>query len=100
LALVKTIKDFDELVAGVHAQQANDHHQRCEPAADSSRIVTEPNGWLASAAWCGWVMDCRRSPYDNPKRIVSVDHAAAENNLTSVRSIKDSFAGLAVTHWQ
>jgi hypothetical protein len=29
-----------------------------------------------------------------------VDHAAAENDLASVRSIKDSFAGLAVTHWQ
>ena len=29
----------------------NDHHQRCEPAAEDFRIVTELNGRLASAAW-------------------------------------------------
>jgi hypothetical protein len=31
----------------------NAHHQRCEPAANDLRIVTELNGWLASAEWCG-----------------------------------------------
>jgi hypothetical protein len=34
----------------------NDHHQRCEPAAEGSPIGTELNGWLASAAWCGWAL--------------------------------------------
>src|SRR5215472_3612430 len=31
----------------------NDHHQRCEPAAKRAGTVTDVNGWLASAAWCG-----------------------------------------------
>ena len=31
---------------------ANDHHQRCEPAAKGARIVNDMNGWLASAEWC------------------------------------------------
>src|ERR1700674_5545543 len=31
---------------------ANDHHQRCEPAAKGAGIVTDSHGWLASAAWC------------------------------------------------
>src|SRR6266550_7545760 len=29
----------------------NDHHQRCEPAAEGFRIVAGLNGLLASAAW-------------------------------------------------
>jgi hypothetical protein len=36
----------------------NDHHQRCEPAAADVRIVTDVNGWLASAAWFGSVSLC------------------------------------------
>ena len=31
----------------------NDYHQRWEPAAESSQIVADVNGWLPSAAWCG-----------------------------------------------
>ena len=31
----------------------NDHHQRCEPAAEGFRGVSELNCWLASAEWCG-----------------------------------------------
>jgi len=31
----------------------NVHHQRCEPAAMGARTMTDVNGWLASAAWCG-----------------------------------------------
>ena len=32
---------------------SNDQHQRWEPAAEDSRIVTDLNGWLSSAACCG-----------------------------------------------
>src|SRR3974390_1598359 len=38
----------------------NDHHQRWEPAARDFRIVPELNGWLPSAAWCGWAQGSRR----------------------------------------
>src|ERR1043166_4188082 len=38
------------------AMQANDHHQRWEPAAEGSRFVTERNGWVPSPAWCGWAV--------------------------------------------
>lgn len=30
----------------------NERHQRCQPAATDARIVSEPNGYLASAACC------------------------------------------------
>jgi len=50
---VRTTRKFIRTFAG--AMTANDHHQRCEPAANSIRIVTELNGWLSSAAW--WWLD-------------------------------------------
>src|SRR5438105_4786061 len=33
--------------------QANEQHQRCEPAAGSARSATVVNGWPASAECCG-----------------------------------------------
>jgi len=41
---------------------ANDHHQRWEPAAEDSRIVTGLNGWLPSAAWNGWAIIIKGAP--------------------------------------
>jgi hypothetical protein len=35
----------------------NDQHQRCEPAAEGARTATDIDGWLASAAWCGWAFE-------------------------------------------
>jgi hypothetical protein len=32
----------------------NDHHQRCEPAANKVRIAAGKTAGLASAEWCGW----------------------------------------------
>src|SRR5436190_18898294 len=34
----------------------NDRHQRWEPAARDGRLVSKLNGWLPSAAWCGWAV--------------------------------------------
>jgi hypothetical protein len=43
-----------------------------------------------------WVLNSPCSPYDYPKRIVTPDHAAAEDNLTSVCAINQFFLGFAV----
>src|SRR4051812_47730582 len=39
-----------------YTYKANDHHQRCEPAAEGDGTVTDINGWLASAACCHWAL--------------------------------------------
>jgi len=41
---------------GVFMWPNDDHHQRWEPAAERSRIVTHLTGWLPSAEWCGWLV--------------------------------------------
>jgi hypothetical protein len=43
-------------------QAANGQHQRCEPAAEDSRFASDTDGWLASAACCGWAVSTRSSP--------------------------------------
>ena len=42
----------------------NDHHQRWEPAADDVGVVADVNGWLSSAACCGWA----HGSYSKPGR--------------------------------
>ena len=47
-----------------------------------------------------YVLDSPGSPYDHPKRIITPDYAAAEDNLTSMRAVEQLLPRFAVTDWQ
>ena len=55
---IQNKKGYKPVGIFIMANAANDHHQRCEPAAYNLRIVTELNGWLVSAAWYCWTTVC------------------------------------------
>jgi hypothetical protein len=72
--------------------RTNGQHQRCEPAANGFGIVSELNGWLASAACCGSASLSKRHLAQAPLAAATESCAAgASGNYGPVLLILVSF---------